>query len=218
MTDLTPRRVDELSARAEQFYNPKLALHNWNHPLEVRRDFDQIIDNYLGGRRKFGPAMSLNRAPVYLAIAHHDDEHDSPENANYPSKEAYAAFIARRELAGEVEPEIVDEVEGIILATRLQAPRVTLGQVAAHYADVWSMADKDHEVFLDVNTRLWIEAGRPPWEGYKRRARKVIAITIEESLREFCPRVAAWGGDPYHFPIYAKKNMEQFANDPEPGL
>ncbi|MEO5949500.1 MAG: hypothetical protein ABIP74_03780 [Candidatus Saccharimonas sp.] len=215
MTELTPQRADELSVRAEQFYNPNLPYHHWGHAQDVTRNVDVILDKFLGGARKFGPAMRIDRGPIYLAAAHHDDLHDSPDNKLYESKEHYAALIAGQELDGELGTETIEYIQAMILATEFQAPRKTIGEKVLHYADVWGMA-VEYGLFLDQNVRLWQEAGRPPWEGYKKRARKIISITIDESVREFSPMTAAWGADPYFFPIHARTNLERFVSESEP--
>jgi len=215
MTELTPQRVDELSARAEQFYNPNLPYHHWGHAQDVMRNVDHILGNFLGGKRNLGPATRIERGPILLAAAHHDDLHDSPDNAQYPSKEHHAAFIAGRELQGEIDSATIESIQAMILATEFQAPRKTVGEKVLHYADVWGMA-AEYGVFLDQNVRFWQEAGRPPWQGYKKRAQKIIGITIDESIREFTPLTAAWGADPYYFSERAKINLARLTDEPEP--
>lgn len=215
MPELTPQRVNELSARAEPFYNPALPYHHWGHAQDVMRNVNVILDDFLGGRRNFGPATRIDRGPILIAAAHHDDLHDSPDNAHYDSKEHYAAFIAGRELEGEIDLPTIEEIQAMILATKFQAPRTTVGEKVLHYADVWGMA-ADYGVFLDYNHKMWQEAGHPPWEGYKKRARKIIGITIDEAIHEFTPLTASWGADPYYFSERAKRNLEQFVSESEP--
>lgn len=176
-----------------------------------------ILDEFLGGRRRVGPAMRIDRGPILIAAAHHDDRHDHLDNSAYPSKEHYAAHLAEEALVGHVDEMTLRAIRGMILATEFQAPRRTYEEKILHYADVWGMA-APYETFLDQNVRLWQEAGRPPWEGYKKRARKVIAVTVDESLREFCSMTASWGADPYYFPTRARKNLERFVDEPQPEL
>lgn len=217
MTELTPQRVNELVARAEQFYNPNLPYHHWGHAKDVMRNANLILDNFLGGRRNFGPATRIERGPIMLAAAHHDDLHDSPDNALYESKEQYASLIAAQELAGEVDEQTIEYIQAMILATEFQAPRKTIGEKVLHYADVWGMA-ADYGLFLDHNVRFWQEAGCPPWEEYLERSRHIIAVTADESIREFTPLTAAWGADPYYFPTRARSNLERLVQESAPTI
>jgi predicted metal-dependent HD superfamily phosphohydrolase len=215
MTALTPERVQVLCAGAERYYNPNLPYHNWHHAEEVMANVVTILDEFLGGRRNLGPATRIDRGPILIAAAHHDDLHDHPDNALYLSKEHYAAELAKRALVDEVDMSTLHSIGEMILATEFQAPRKTPEEKILHYADVWGMA-APYERFLDQNVRLWQEAGRPPWQGYKKHASKVIAVTIKESFREFCPMTAPWGADPYFFPLRARSNLERFTDEPAP--
>jgi predicted metal-dependent HD superfamily phosphohydrolase len=217
MAALTSERVQALCADAEQYYNPELPYHSWRHAEEVMANATTILDEFLGGRRRFGPAMRIDRGPILIAAAHHDDRHDHPDNAQFPSKEHYAAHLAEEALTGKIDEATLQAIRGMILATEFQVSRKTYEEKVLHYADVWGMA-APYETFLDQNVRLWQEAGRPPWEGYKKRARKVIAVTVDESLREFSPMTAVWGADPYYFPIRARNNLERFTDEPTPEL
>lgn len=216
---MNPEKVNQLCAQAERHYDPELPYHNWNHAQEVMANVVDIHRHFLGGTRQFGPATRIDIGPILIAAAHHDDGHEDLEVAQFASKEHYAAHLAEQDLTGHIDPTDIAAVQGMILATRFQAPRTTREEVVLHYADVWNMAAA-YPVFYDHSINLWREYGRPEWGTFRQESERVISATIDESLYQrpisFCSMTGAWGADPWYFPTRARQNLQQFLDEPEP--
>ena len=146
--------TDHLAARAEQYYDPALPYHNWDHAVRATRYGVELA------HRCHAENVTANLHMIRYALWFHDAGYRTDEQAvGCATKEQYAAAIAAHEmtLAGHDLPSIAGVV-GCILATHRLAVPVTVEQKIVRAADLAELA-ADYTRFRINSEALRTEAG-----------------------------------------------------------
>lgn len=170
---------------ARSFYNPRLEYHNFNHALEVWNSAREII------MRCRQDGKPVNERVVYYACLFHDaGYHEDEKEKGFQSKEAYAAFLAERELSKfGVKQSLVEQAVAAILGTEMNRDisDLSIEAMVVRAADLAGFA-REYEVFLDNNRKLKSEEERinqnpiSP-EEWKMKTKKAAEHYLSQEIR-----------------------------------
>jgi hypothetical protein len=198
-------RSTELISQAQQFYNPALSYHNWNHAEEVM----QASERWAAESDKFRSNTELIDY-LRVAAAWHDAGHDHDILEQFESKEAYSVHLMKETIGAQVSEAEFSVLEVAILGTRFNTPRDSDIARLLHYADIDNIGQNYNDFFVH-NVLLWEERGKPSWQTWISDTDAVITQLAAEAHDEL-PLIGVANA----FANSMAENSRKLADEPEP--
>jgi predicted metal-dependent HD superfamily phosphohydrolase len=205
--------VEAIKQAAENLYSPRLPYHNFGHALAVLREADGIVS------RCRAEGVPVDADVVRLAALFHDAGfHEDHAGLGFPSKEAYSAELARRELQRRgVAPDVVDRVCEAILSTHHDSICRNNESKAVRAADLAGLA-ADYQMFKRNSLRLKQEhelmfRTRISWPDWRRQAAERCELFLRQELDLTRDYFDADGQSVFH--LRTRENLRRLKSDPD---
>ena len=204
--------LEAIKQTAAGLYSSSLPYHNFNHALAVVREAENII----GKCRSEG--VPVDGDIVLLATLFHDAGfHEDHGHLGFPSKEAYSAELARRDLLSRgLAPQFVDRVCEAILSTHCDGVCQNNESKAVRAADLAGLA-AEYSVFKRNTVRLkheheLLSRTPAPWPEWRDRAIQRVELFLRQDLSLTHDYFDAEGESVFH--RRTRENLRRLQADP----
>ena len=212
---MTNMKIDNaLLKAAEEYYDQRLAYHNFSHIHFVFAAADTILERC---RRH---NVIVNEDVVCLALLFHDAGFMEDHTVlGFESKEAYSAHIAGEVLgAHDIDPHIIDCVKQAILCTHCDGHCASNEDRAVRAADLSGLA-ADYGIFRDNAIRLkseyeFLNRGSIDWQSWKDMAIDRLLLFLREDMELTDEEFDEQGDSLFRQAVL--RNVERLRQEPEP--
>jgi predicted metal-dependent HD superfamily phosphohydrolase len=205
--------VEAIKQAARNLYSSDLPYHNFGHALAVLREAEEIV-----GRCR-AEGVPVDGDVVRIAALFHDAGfHEDHAGLGFPSKEAYSAELARRELrCRDIAPDVIDRVCEAILSTHHDGICRNNESKAVRAADLAGLA-ADYAVFKRNSLRLkreheLLSRTRVSWLDWRRLAAARCELFLRQELDLTRDYFDAEGRSVFH--RRTRENLRQLESDPD---